>query len=857
MPEIEYRTKDLNSRRVARQMSRSFSTIGSAAADTTRNIGRIAGTVAGIGGAIAGIGISAFAADVSRTAQDIQRWNQITGLSVETLDALGRAAGRYGADLDVITEAQIAAVDKAQAAILQGGDALNDFQREFNLSARDFVQLGPAEQLEAMADAVFGIGDPTRRAATASALFGDEAVKLLPVLEDVAEKGLAQIRADAESVGKLLDEQSANTLVDNQRAWQDVRLGLSSVATEMLVGLAPAITQVANFITERLVPALRNAAVPAFTDFSETISQFIEDFLRGFDSVDASIPAIELPFPDVMLQEDTSTATQIGAQVREALEVAWAAVGGDTDAQQQVSDAIFNVITIGVELVVERVANPNVWSEIAQAAFRGLRTAWASVWSDLESATGLGDVVVTLISAAIGIYAVAKIAAAIVPGASAIGSIVLSGLRIALAAIPFAALGTSIATGLGGALASVAALAAAPIASMAETIALALLTGMDGIRSRAVGAAAALRTALSTALGAAFGAVSARVIAPITTMADAIATSLLVGVNNIRARAVGAMAALRTALVAAMTSAVAFGAAIVGPIASAASTVVTALSAAFIRMTSVATSRALILRSAIVGGVARAVAFSALAIPAIAAAGTAISAAIAKSLVAVTTVSIPAIAALGTALSVAVKAAIALGLGGGILLGLAAVVQGTEKTAELFAGIASTLAQNALNARDKFELIGGALATFILNGLTKGLEAAIQTLLPFASLVERLGGPNIGSSIRGLLDNLLNSSDEDVDARLQALTRPRTVEDIIALGQPGRGDELFNSAGRYLGAGAGGISAPGPVNVNVNVQGSVLSERDLTDQIERRVADALHRSNPTNHPQFPAVPVGG
>ena len=161
----------------------------------------------------------------------------------------------------MLFEALIATVDKANAAILQGEEAQRDFFREFGFGARSFIRLDTEGQFNKMADALNRVEDPTLKAAVASALFGDEAVKLLPVLEQISRDGLAGVTAAAEENAQLLDGPAADALIRYADRWEDIRNRLESAARRVLLYVEPAFRDLGTWIVNTGIPALEEWAM--------------------------------------------------------------------------------------------------------------------------------------------------------------------------------------------------------------------------------------------------------------------------------------------------------------------------------------------------------------------------------------------------------------------------------------------------------------------------------------------------------------------------------------------------------------------------------------------------------------------
>ena len=124
-------------------------------------------------------------AGAARSFADLgsQMWDMAgrTGLSVEALSTLGYAAEQSGAGM----EAFESGIRRMQRTIYDAGRGLGtatDALAELGLSVADLENRSPEEQFRLLADRLDRIGDPTRKAATAMAIFGRSGTQLLPML---------------------------------------------------------------------------------------------------------------------------------------------------------------------------------------------------------------------------------------------------------------------------------------------------------------------------------------------------------------------------------------------------------------------------------------------------------------------------------------------------------------------------------------------------------------------------------------------------------------------------------------------------------------------------------------------------
>ena len=381
-------------RRRLRRVGDGFRRFGRAAGRALRMLARGA---AAAGVALLGVatGVGFMTNRIAESTKNIQRWNQITGLSVTALDALDRAARRYGLEVDTITEAQIAAVDRAQAALLIGGDGVLDFFREFGIDAASFVELDPAMQLQEMARAATAAENPVLRAAIASALFGDEAVKLLPVLTNLANVGLDSFITGMQESGDLLDEQSTRTLVRAGSAWDLLRERLAATASAVAVRLAPTLTAIYDWLRTRFIPLIERTFNPILDDTIDRLEQF-------FGLNDRALPDIRLQVSYAVTNEETEFEAVV-RQVQAGIVTAFNAARGDPEATAQVRRWIQSVIFRAAEEAGNLASRADFWLGLAAATARGFSEGLGlfSRNENEEERSAIGSALSTLLGAGI------------------------------------------------------------------------------------------------------------------------------------------------------------------------------------------------------------------------------------------------------------------------------------------------------------------------------------------------------------------------------------------------------------------------------------------------------------------------
>lgn len=151
-----------------------------------------------------------------------------TGVSTEELSALGYAAGMTGSNLED--------VERAIRFLQKSG--------------------GSVDSLGQIADQMAAMMDPAERTAFAIETFGKSGAALIPMLSG-GSVGLAQFRAEAQKLGRIMsteDAQAADALGD---AMDRVKASLGGVAIQIGAALAPTATKLADTLTDIIGPLIQ------------------------------------------------------------------------------------------------------------------------------------------------------------------------------------------------------------------------------------------------------------------------------------------------------------------------------------------------------------------------------------------------------------------------------------------------------------------------------------------------------------------------------------------------------------------------------------------------------------------------
>jgi hypothetical protein len=193
----------------------------------------------GLGGLA--VGFTSLAKGALQNADALGKLSEKTGAAVEDASALV-VAGRL---VDVNAEQVKTSLSKAAIAVGELAAGSKTAARSFaqlGLTAKDFQGRDTGQAFELIAQRVTAIEDPFRRAEAAAAIFGSRlAADLMPLLNAVADEGLANLRTQAEDLGLLITGDLAAAADAAGDSFDIIQLQAEGLATSFVAGLAPSI----------------------------------------------------------------------------------------------------------------------------------------------------------------------------------------------------------------------------------------------------------------------------------------------------------------------------------------------------------------------------------------------------------------------------------------------------------------------------------------------------------------------------------------------------------------------------------------------------------------------------------------
>lgn len=207
--------------------------------------------------AMRAVGYAAAAAAAATAALTAQQMHQVDalakssdqlGISTETLAAYGLRAQLTGTSIDVVTKAQTR-LSRTIVDAVNGVQTYTDAFALVGLRAEELINLSPEQQMEAMADAISRIENPTVRSAAAMQLLGRSGTQLINFLRD-GSAGLQSARQDAIDFGLAISRDAAAKVEMANDAMTRFKATGDGLGRTIAVVLSPYIAAIADHFTD-------------------------------------------------------------------------------------------------------------------------------------------------------------------------------------------------------------------------------------------------------------------------------------------------------------------------------------------------------------------------------------------------------------------------------------------------------------------------------------------------------------------------------------------------------------------------------------------------------------------------------
>ncbi|MFI4912427.1 MAG: phage tail tape measure protein [Sedimentisphaeraceae bacterium JB056] len=202
------------------------------------------GSLISAGAAAAGAPLLAAAKRFASFGDSIDKSSKRTGMSAESLSALGFAAEQSGSNMEQLENG----IRRMQRTIEYAGDGLSTYTRaldKLGLSADSLKGLSTDQQFDLIAKSLNKIEDPSKKAAVAMEIFGRSGTSLLPMLDN-----LEALKQEAKELGLVIDSDQAASAAELTDAVNRVKRSVGALAFNVGSALADALTKAAKKITD-------------------------------------------------------------------------------------------------------------------------------------------------------------------------------------------------------------------------------------------------------------------------------------------------------------------------------------------------------------------------------------------------------------------------------------------------------------------------------------------------------------------------------------------------------------------------------------------------------------------------------
>jgi hypothetical protein len=217
------------------------------------------------------------------TGEQLSRLHRQTGISTDSLQAYAYAARQAGVDGDAMTTA-MGRLARSIFAAQQGSAGATTALAALGLHVRDFIGLTPDQQFDKVALALGRMQDHTKAQAAAQLLMGRGAAQLLPVFQDVAEKGIGGYVERLKELGVYQSTELIAQFKQVQEEAKNLKTEVTGLATQFAAGLAPAVSHAMQTILHQTA-----SGTDGFKSLGATIGWLVDVTVTGLAVMGSAI----------------------------------------------------------------------------------------------------------------------------------------------------------------------------------------------------------------------------------------------------------------------------------------------------------------------------------------------------------------------------------------------------------------------------------------------------------------------------------------------------------------------------------------------------------------------------------------
>lgn len=194
-------------------------------------------------------GMAAMTKNALESADAMGKLSQKTGLTVGTISTLSFASRTANVDSDELQKSLVK-FTKTMDDYDQGVQSVRDATKNLFGNQKALEGLDEDARLKKIVERLAQLEPGYKRTGAAVAFFGKQGADLLPLIDDLGEKGLPALAEAAKKAGLFIDENLAKAAQDANDAFKNLQSQAEGMATLFAAGLAPALTETANALTE-------------------------------------------------------------------------------------------------------------------------------------------------------------------------------------------------------------------------------------------------------------------------------------------------------------------------------------------------------------------------------------------------------------------------------------------------------------------------------------------------------------------------------------------------------------------------------------------------------------------------------
>lgn len=326
-----------------------------------------------LAGGVGLAGLTAMVDSVATIGDEIGKTARRVGLSTDALQEFRHAASMSGVGAQEFNGAlKKLAVGVGQLKLKSGPllallkQTPKEFQAQFQAAANN------EEAFELLIRAMRKIEDPTKRAAFATAAFGESGLKLVHMAEG-GETALADMRAEARRLGLVMSEQATKDAEAYGDSMTRLKGSIGSLKVAIGTSLIPILQPMAERLTD-IVVANREVIASGIAGFFRRVGDLVgridwSAVYEGLSMIGSVIGAVWQKFEDVRAWM-SDVANRLSPDVKSALAVAGKAMlaFGAIFAASPVGAAVL-AISLGAGYIMKH------WEPIAA----WFRSAWDAV----------------------------------------------------------------------------------------------------------------------------------------------------------------------------------------------------------------------------------------------------------------------------------------------------------------------------------------------------------------------------------------------------------------------------------------------------------------------------------------------